>query len=201
MNSGLYAIENTRTGDVYVGSTIMLNKRFRFHRYYLATNRHPNARLQRAWNRDGEDAFRYVVLVRVAPGQVREMEQRLLDQVVGRPDCYNISRNAKAPMDGRRQTPEANAKVSARFKGRPKSLEHRAKIAAALRGKVRSAEHSAKIGTANRGKKASQETRALLSRQRTGRPCPMKGKKHRLESRDRISQSLKAFHANRAGVV
>lgn len=55
---GIYKIECSTTGVVYVGSTsVSFKKRWRKHRQRLRHNYHENSYLQNAWNKYGEDNF------------------------------------------------------------------------------------------------------------------------------------------------
>lgn len=58
----IYAIHNTLTGHIYIGQSVNVEKRWQEHRRYLKLERHSNRHLQRAWQRDGEDAFEFAVL-------------------------------------------------------------------------------------------------------------------------------------------
>jgi group I intron endonuclease len=59
---GIYCIENVINHKKYVGQSIDIYRRWRDHKNELNGNRHHNMYLQRAWNRDGEDSFRFYVL-------------------------------------------------------------------------------------------------------------------------------------------
>ena len=57
-NFGIYKIECTTTGVVYIGSTsVSFKKRWRKHKQRLRHNYHENSYLQNAWNKYGEDKF------------------------------------------------------------------------------------------------------------------------------------------------
>ena len=55
--SGIYAIRNTITGDVYVGQSINLVGRWGGHFRQLAKGKHPNRKLQDDFSSYGSDAF------------------------------------------------------------------------------------------------------------------------------------------------
>lgn len=55
--SGIYVIENSITGDVYVGSTCTFQKRIRRHFRELRQGTHHSTYLQRAFDKYGESAF------------------------------------------------------------------------------------------------------------------------------------------------
>jgi len=86
--AGLYRIRNRRNEKVYYGSSDRVGRRLTHHRQVLARGAHENRWLPRAWNKDGKDCFEFTVVAVLEPGEERAAEQRLLDRVVGRPDCY-----------------------------------------------------------------------------------------------------------------
>lgn len=59
---GVYAIRNTLSQKVYIGSSTNLRKRWLQHRSLLNNGSHPNKGLQKDWNDYGEDAFAFSVL-------------------------------------------------------------------------------------------------------------------------------------------
>ena len=61
-NSGIYAIVNLVNGKRYVGQTYDLHHRWIRHKSYLKNNTNHNRHLQAAWNKYGEENFKYEVL-------------------------------------------------------------------------------------------------------------------------------------------
>lgn len=59
---GVYKIENLINGKVYVGKSKNIGIRWSEHRSELNSGNHINAHLQSAWNKYGEDNFRFDVL-------------------------------------------------------------------------------------------------------------------------------------------
>ncbi|WP_264778967.1 GIY-YIG nuclease family protein [Deinococcus aetherius] len=60
--SGVYAIRNLKTGQVYVGSAHDVRSRWGTHFWRLNQGNHHSPRLQRAWNRDGAECFQFDLL-------------------------------------------------------------------------------------------------------------------------------------------
>lgn len=58
---GLYYIINTKTKNIYIGSSIMLHKRFKEHYLKLRTNKHPNHYLQNSYNKYNKTYFEFHV--------------------------------------------------------------------------------------------------------------------------------------------
>lgn len=131
--SGIYGIENTVNGKVYYGSTVDRDDRWRRHKRALKDGKHRNRHLQRAWNKYGEDAFRFVWMEDVPPEQLLDKEQVYLDCNEG---GYNIATCAEAFMRGRKlgpQSEEHRRKIGDKSRGRVKSEETRKKLSDAAR--------------------------------------------------------------------
>ena len=186
---GVYAIIHTLSGRRYIGSSIHVELRWAEHRRMLERGRHQSPRLQRAWRRDGSDAFQFVVVEEVANAtQLIAREQVYLDS---ESKLYNVCTVAALPPShaGVRASAETRAKISAAHKGRQKSAlecehirlsrigyrfsaEARARMRASHLGKSNgkhSAETIAKMSASNRGLKRSPEVclkiRAIRARQ------------------------------------
>lgn len=93
--SGIYKIINKLDGKYYVGSSrdILGQCGRKYHHFYnLQKNKHPNIHLQRAYNRDGAEAFYFTVVEEVEESLLVEVEQRYLDEAKLEPNkVYNIS--------------------------------------------------------------------------------------------------------------
>ena len=62
MNIGIYKILNRGNNKVYIGSSIVLNKRKYKHFWMLRKGIHPNVYLQKSYNRNGEDTFDFQII-------------------------------------------------------------------------------------------------------------------------------------------
>ena len=178
--SGVYEIVNSANGKRYIGSAKRFRGRFAVHLSGLRNGKHSNRRLQRAWNKYGEDAFLFRPLLACAPNDLIFFEQRAIDAY--RPE-YNLAPTAGNCL-GVKHSAETRAKRSALnagnkfcvgrkiseatrlaviesnrrrkgFKRRPESV---AATAAAHRGMKRSAETRAKIAAKAKGRKRSVES-------------------------------------------
>jgi group I intron endonuclease len=127
MTCGIYKITNTIDGKVYIGSSVDVRGRFNSHRSDLRQNKHGNSKLQRAWKKHGEEAFVFEIIEECAPGDVRDIEQRYLDELFiksDRNEFYNLYSSAcgLTPEQAREENlkrwsdPEFKAKASASFK-------------------------------------------------------------------------------------
>lgn len=193
MKSGLYWIRNLLDGKRYVGSSIDVPRRLRAHRSLLERGVHDNIHLQRAWNRDGVEAFVFECVRQVVKRNLREREQKLLDRVVGKARYYNINPVADVPPDrtGQRMPRRVVRRVTEKIRGKPKSVAHKKalsearkkawregkydstiphlqRIAGNMKGKKQplfSAEHRRKLGVASkkRAQRRSSTTGCFVS--------------------------------------
>ena len=97
----IYKIRNLLDNKFYVGSTTNTRERFRTHRNKLRGNRHHCAHLQSAWNRYGEDIFKFEV-IQIIPNEesLQVAEDKWLQEWVGKPECYNHGLRSGAPWRG-----------------------------------------------------------------------------------------------------
>lgn len=169
----VYTITNLDNGKFYVGSSINVRTRFWTHRRELRNGIHHCEPLQRAWDKYGEDRFKFEVIEEfTSPQDMHDAENRWLAEHYGQPHCYNTGTRAGAAFFGRTHSDSAKAAVSAAHKGKKMRLgqknspEHRQKISAAMKGKPKSPEHAEKIrqrmiGTSYaKGRVVSDEERA-----------------------------------------
>jgi len=91
MQSGVYSVLQLSTGRHYVGSAVRLDRRWLRHVWDLKNSRHHNSKLQRSWDKYGEDDFRFDILEVCERGQLEAREQFWIDET--RP-FFNILRKA-----------------------------------------------------------------------------------------------------------
>jgi hypothetical protein len=89
MLSGLYEIVQLESGRAYIGSSDNVPRRLRAHRSMLNAGTHDNIRLQRAWNRDGPEAFEFREIERCPIDCIREREHSVIQ--TRKPLVYNTS--------------------------------------------------------------------------------------------------------------
>lgn len=198
MSSGVYQITNKVNGKFYVGSAVNLVRRKKCHFVDLRRGKHANAKLQRAFNKYGEDAFEWSILEFVNDASLLiEIEQRFIDSLL---PAYNICKTAGSRL-GMAHTEESKKKMSDARKGQkngPHSEETKSKIGAAHKGRTFSEETKRKISDARkgwrcseehkqkiRGRKATDEQRRKMSEARKGKP----GRPHSEASRQKMSAS------------
>lgn len=78
--SGVYGIRNTATNKIYVGSACYsIARRWTVHKMNLRRGKHTNKHLQRAWNKDGEEAFEFSILEECDAASCINTEQKWID--------------------------------------------------------------------------------------------------------------------------
>lgn len=127
---GIYKIRNRVNGKEYIGSSVRILRRFRDHKYALRRGEHKNKKLQNAWNKHGEHAFEFCVVMLTSKDMLRFYEQRFLDQMQ---PAYNLNPIADKPPKGGRRNPSPTGRKGGRRKGFTQSQETKDKIRAAIK--------------------------------------------------------------------
>jgi group I intron endonuclease len=111
---GIYLITNLTNNKVYIGSAISFRNRWKTHKYKLRNDKHDNQHLQRAWNKYGENNFKFekIRLVKFDTMLV-PCEQIYLDlyESYKKDKGYNISPTAGSNL-GYRASEETKRKLS-----------------------------------------------------------------------------------------
>lgn len=195
---GIYQITNIVTGDYYLGSAVNIRKRMCKHRWQLTNNTHGNEHLQRAWNKYGEEAFEFTVLLLCDPENKLYYEQTLID---GLNPAYNIAKNAAASMQGLQHSEATKHKIGTANKGKCHTEESRHNMSLAHVGKTNgrlgkhlSDETKRKISEGNKGKFVSEETRAKSSEAQKGELHWNFGKHRSAETKHKLSEVNKDKH-------
>lgn len=174
---GIYKIFCRPNGKVYIGSSVRLAKRIRNHKSDLRQGKHPNQRLQRAWNKYGKDNFVFEVLLNCDKDSVFVLEQKLIDEYQSSAKGFNIAACAESARLGAVLSDAQKAKASKTLTGRTLTAEHRANISNGGRGvkkseatkqkmresaALRPASRAAKVGLALKGKPKSEQHKQKL---------------------------------------
>ena len=111
--SGIYKITNIVSGKFYIGSSENIERRWGVHKSRLKGNYHINNHFQRAWDKYGEQAFKFEVLEYCSKESCIEREQYYLDTLkpfgkIG----YNIARFADASSKGMHHNKKIREKIS-----------------------------------------------------------------------------------------
>lgn len=115
MSAGIYSITNLVNGRVYIGSAASsFKERWRCHIRDLNGNKHHSGRLQNAWNKYGEDSFKFEIVEECSSNTCIEREQFYIDTLN---PFYNICKIA-GNCTGRKFSEESKLKMSESAKKR-----------------------------------------------------------------------------------
>lgn len=156
---GVYKIENTETGKVYIGSSVNIKRRLSGHLGKLGLGNHCNPYLQNSWNKHGEVAFEFSIIEKVEDkNNLIDKEQQWMDyyRCYEREHGYNMLPVAGSCL-GYTQSKESKRKKSEALKGIPLSEKTKQRMSKAKRGtqvgknnpfygKSHSIEHREKMG-------------------------------------------------------
>lgn len=164
MAQGIYKIINIKNNKFYVGSAVDFTSRKRRHWWALRSQRHPNKHLQSAWNKYGEDAFKFVIVEELPDGSdILAAENAWLKEHVGKEYCYNLGTDAVAFTRG--WSGEKNPMWGKTFSH---TSEAKARIGAASKSRVQSEKEKAKRRQTMVGHHVSTATRAKISQSLSG---------------------------------
>jgi group I intron endonuclease len=168
MKNVIYKIRNITNNKFYVGSTVNTETRFKAHRRYLRAGRHQSPHMQAAWDKYGEECFKFEVVEQLDNSEgLLTAEQVWLDEHAGKPYCYNWATDASAPIRGKKHTQDALDKIALN-RTPPKGEAHY-----------------------GYGIPRSEETKAKISEKCKGLVNPMKGLKHSEQSKANMSAAAR----------
>lgn len=183
----IYKIENKINEKFYIGQTVRsLEKRWSEHKCVLNGNYHDNSHLQRAWNKYGEDAFEFSVILECPEETLDFWEKAFLGDrwKTEYTHCYN---QKEGGFNGR-HSEETKQKMSEVKMGERNSFY----------GKTHSEESKRKISEAQKGKKNpmwgkthSEESKRKMSELKKGKNHPMWGKARSEKAKQKISEANK----------
>lgn len=179
---GIYCIECLKTNVRYIGQTYEnFYRRWTFHKWNLKNNQHSNAYLQNAWNKYGDENFKFYPLKSfdlsqkeiVTKHELDKLEQYYIEEydtfengfnlTTGGEKCRmlplsdeakkKIGEKNRVNMLGRKHTEETKRKMSESHKGYVKTELHRKHLSESKKGKPISEEHKEKCRMANQGSK------------------------------------------------
>ena len=111
IKSGIYCIENITTNKKYIGQSIDINDRWRKHISELNHSSHHNDYLQKAWNKYGENDFKFYVLEYCSDDELDEKEIYYINlyNTIDRKYGYNLKTGGQANCH---HTDEVKNKIS-----------------------------------------------------------------------------------------
>lgn len=145
---GIYGIFGP-CGRAYIGQASDIKNRWSAHKGQLRRGKHVTPRLQNAWNKHGEAAFSFRVLLEFGASasshELAQAEERLIAHHETTCGIYNSTRKVWPTYE---RTAETNAKSSLAAKRRYADEREREKTSVALRGRPKTAEARAKFSAA-----------------------------------------------------
>ena len=214
MNTGIYKIEHVASGKKYIGQAVDIKRRLGEHKYSLKAKRAPSVKLQRAWDKYGENAFIFQTLLVCHASDLNMYEQIIMDHYDCVKNGYNILPTAGS-CKGHKQTEEHKAKIGAANRGKSPSAEQRKKISETLKGRKiprdvvekgvksrtggkRTPEQRARMKEAAKKRGITPENRAKMVAGNKYTPerlhrmsVVMLGRKHTEEAKKKISEASK----------
>jgi len=181
---GVYKISNTLSGRYYIGYSTNINRRFTVHRSKLKQNCHDNIFLQRAYNLDGEDKFKYdIIHICNTEEEAKEIELQYLINLSIRDKLYNLNFN-NSGGDLMTNHPDKE-------KIREKILKSHAETISKMSSEERKQKYG-KLGEKNGmyGKTHTEEVKKMNSELKKGNTY-CKGKKASEETRQKMSENAK----------
>lgn len=166
---GIYSITNKVNGKRYIGLSTNIKRRIASHKYQLKYNRHENFKLQRAWNKYGEESFKFDVLVECINSEnLAQVEMDLIEKYDSFRNGYNCSKGGEGVI-GYEVPEEARKKMSMAKQGTRLSQETRKKMSLSRKGKICSEETKRKIAAKAKGRGHSEEARKKMSLSKKGK--------------------------------
>lgn len=148
--AGIYCIQNKIDGKCYIGKSVNIPKRWKEHRALLRKGQHHNKHLQMAWNRYGEESFRFEVLEYANFEELGDLEIAYISKYKAFEEGYNFTMGGEGGLLGMPKTEETRRKISEANKGRKHTPEEKARVSKTLKGRMFTDEHKQKIGEANK---------------------------------------------------
>jgi len=184
--SGIYRIINIVTGDFYIGQAVNFKRRKNAHFNELKRGKHHSSYLQNAYNKYGEENFKFEIVLYCENFELTRYEQGLVDRLK---PVYNMEILCVTSRLGVTHSEETRKKISEAGKGRFFSEESRKKKSDAMKGKTQTEEHRKKSADARRGKKLSEQARrnVILGHDKRINKQPTLGYKHTEETKRKIS--------------
>lgn len=184
---GIYKITNIENNKSYVGSSLDIIDRWYQHKASLLHKRHHSIKLQRAFNKYGENKFRYDIIEECNIDSLITREQHYIDLFDSYKNGYNSTPNAgnnlgmkhsdetkdklrqlstgNKNMLGKKHTEETKNIIREKLKGKPLSEETKEKMSKSRKGMM-SIENRMKLIERNKsriGIKFSEEHKKKLS--------------------------------------
>jgi len=173
MRIGIYMLKNIKTDQVYIGSSMYLNRRNNDHFNMLSKNIHTNQILQESYNKYGKDNFKFIILEEfknIDKQKLLELETNYINDNLDK--CFNIMHEADLIKYNkkRKMTKELRKKISNAnkefYKNNPEMIEYLRNIST---GKKLSNETKQKISEHSKNRWQDESYRKTIIEKNTGK--------------------------------
>jgi group I intron endonuclease len=178
--TGIYSIENVVNGKKYIGQSVDLVRRKNKHFRTLKSGIHRNIHLQRAFDKYGESAFAFKILLYCEKYELTYYEQAVVNLYMPE-DLYNICLECVDSHIGTKRSENTRRKMSMSHRGE-KNYNF---------GEHISEEQKKKLSIANTGHRHSKESIEKMSKSQSGKRHPNCCKHLSEETKIKISESQK----------
>lgn len=157
---GIYKITNIVNNKCYIGSSRNLPKRIYEHKRQLRKDNHHSYKLQKSWNKYGEENFTFEIICECDVNQLIVLEQKYFDEIS--PELVILK--VAGSFEGYKHTEET--KQLLREKRLKQTFimtdEWRKNISDSRKGMVLNKEHKINLSKSHIGKKHSEETKKKI---------------------------------------
>ena len=139
--SGIYKIQSKKKPNrIYIGSAVIIQRRWNDHYKRLRKGIHDNIKLQRHYNKYGESDFQFSILISCDKDELISIEQFFLDAFN---PYFNFIKKAGSCL-GYKHTEEAkkNMSIAQRNRNYKASDETKKKMSVSMKGKYKGKKHS-----------------------------------------------------------
>lgn len=167
---GIYRFVNNTNGKSYVGRSNDLRHRYTEHISLLRRNAEPCVKLNRAWQKYGEDSFSYEILCYCDESELNEKEVYYISLFDSFKNGYNCTMGGGGIV-GYKHTDEAKEKIGRAFRGKPLPEGQKKLLSDLQKGKTLTEEHKQALRDA-----WTDERKKRLSETRSGENHPNYGR-------------------------
>lgn len=175
MASGIYTITCIANGRVYVGSAVDFGSRRRLHLHNLRNGNHHSQKMQRSFNKYGESAFEFALVLECERDCLIAEEQKFINEIrpwfnsnpvagsrLGSKATQETKERLRLSHLGKKPSAEAVKAQRAAMLEYAKNPEVRARLAVAALGRKQSQEEIQRRVMALKGKKRSEEDKQTM---------------------------------------
>lgn len=152
---GIYCIENLINNKKYIGQSCDIYSRWYNHKYCLNNNRHNNSYLQNAWNKYGENNFKFYIIEQCDEYNIDEKEQFYIKKYLTLIDKNGYNLDSGGTLN-KHHSEITKKKISKAHIGKKISEETRIRISIGRTGVLK------KEDNPMYGKKLSEEHKEIL---------------------------------------